>query len=436
MKKVSIILPLAFLLIISLSFQGCLKDKCENRQTLFQWTPIVRSASEMRVTPQYESPRALKNPGKIYFFQNYVLVNEQKEGIHVFDNSNPAAPTNLGFLNIVGNVDMAIKGNYLYADSYLDLLTLDITTLTTPQLKSRAEGVFQNQYTFDPSRNGWIVDYKREEITQTVECNDTRWNNVWRNGWERAADNSVFSSQAGFPSGAKTSVGSAAPASSGVGGSFARFVLYKDYFYAINRWELNVFNVSNLANPVFNKKIPIGWNIETLYPYGENLFIGSQTGMFIYSLRDASNPVQQGSFSHWRACDPVVVEGNTAYVTLHSGTVCQGFNNQMDVINVTSLTAPSLIKTYPMKQPKGLSVMDKVVYLCDEGLKILNVEKPNDISTLAHLKGFDTYDVIAYKRNNDAQKVLLVIGADGLYQFDVTDSSKPKELSKIQVVKN
>ena len=52
------------------------------------------------------------------------------------------------------------------------------------------------------------------------------------------------------------------------------------------------------------------------------LFIGSQTGMFIYNLSNPDNPVQDGQFNHVRSCDPVIADEKYAYVTLRSGS-CQ-----------------------------------------------------------------------------------------------------------------
>ncbi|HHN47860.1 MAG TPA: hypothetical protein ENN08_02830, partial [Bacteroidales bacterium] len=49
------------------------------------------------------------------------------QGIHVVDNSNPASPQIISFIAIPGNYDLAIRGNILFADSYIDLVALDIS---------------------------------------------------------------------------------------------------------------------------------------------------------------------------------------------------------------------------------------------------------------------------------------------------------------------
>ena len=60
--------------------------------------------------------KEVQNPGKLYIFGNYIFLNEIDKGIHIIDNSNPASPKNVAFIDIPGNLDMAVKGNILYAD--------------------------------------------------------------------------------------------------------------------------------------------------------------------------------------------------------------------------------------------------------------------------------------------------------------------------------
>jgi LVIVD repeat len=134
MKKMKKNLPSALwlLALFGLLFSACLEDKCENTSTYTQWNPVYKTDAELKTPPQYQAARPLKNTGKIYFYDKYILVNELKQGIHVIDNTNPAAPINVGFISIGGNVDIAVQGNYLYADNYMDLITLDISTITNP----------------------------------------------------------------------------------------------------------------------------------------------------------------------------------------------------------------------------------------------------------------------------------------------------------------
>ena len=82
-------------------------------------------------------------PGKIYFKDQYMYINEYQKGIHVVDLSDPANPALKAFIKIPGNVDMAIKDNMLYADSYIDLVLIDISNPEQPNEVKRIEEMFE-----------------------------------------------------------------------------------------------------------------------------------------------------------------------------------------------------------------------------------------------------------------------------------------------------
>jgi hypothetical protein len=83
-----------------------------------------------------------------------------------------------------------------------------------------------------------------------------------------------------------------------------------------------------------------------------------------------------------------------------------------------------------MKQPKGLSIAGKYLYLCDDGLKIFDRTKDTDLKQLSHVKNLDTYDAIALDETH-----LLVVGNDGFLQFDVSDPENPRRISTLWVEK-
>ena len=100
----------------------------------------------------------------------------------------------------------------------------------------------------------------------------------------------------------------------------ARFSIVNNYLYTVNNSQLTSFNITTANNPVKTATQTVGWNIETIYPFSNKLFIGSMTGMFIYDISNPATPVAQGQFTHVRSCDPVIADGNYAYVTLRGGT--------------------------------------------------------------------------------------------------------------------
>jgi hypothetical protein len=436
MKKLYLIFFFCTLAAASI-FNACIKaDDCSVKRTFTEFVPIYKTAAEIRGKVVATAPRDLKNPGKIYSYGKYLFINELKEGFHIIDNSNPSAPKKVSFVEIPGNVDMAVKDNTLYADNYTDLLAIDISDASNPKLETRLEGVYQNQFSFEQGR-GFLVEWMPTPRTTTVNCGDPNFNLQFFNGGNGnvfAANDAIRMSAGAATKSAGVSTNASGQVSVGTGGSFARFTIVDDYLYVVSQWQLTAFFVKNASKPIRGASINAGWNIETIFPLKDKLFLGSQTGMFIYDIAAPGSPALLGQFTHANACDPVFVDENTAYVTLRGGTRCNSFINQLDIVDVADLRHPKLLKSYPMKNPHGLSVLNKKLYLCDgaDGLKVYDVANINTIdkNLLSHNNTFFGYDVIALD-----DKLIMVIGENGLFQFDATDAKKLKQLSVMPVVK-
>jgi hypothetical protein len=125
------------------------------------YRPIYASSYETSIT--FTAARPLQNPGKIYIYNNYLLVNEKTKGIHFFNNANPASPEPLGFLKMEGNVDMAIKNNILYADHIGSLVALNITDLNNIVELSRFK-TWSNNLPPDEGRYFECVDPVKGEV--------------------------------------------------------------------------------------------------------------------------------------------------------------------------------------------------------------------------------------------------------------------------------
>ena len=140
--KYSILYSLLICTFLGLSLNSCVQDECDATRTYTVYQPVYLSATELREPITLTDSRTLENPGKIYYYKNYLLINEFEEGIHFFDNSDPENPVSIAFLPIKGNVDMAIRDDRLYADSYVDLVTFNISDPRNPVLVSRTEEIF------------------------------------------------------------------------------------------------------------------------------------------------------------------------------------------------------------------------------------------------------------------------------------------------------
>lgn len=407
-----------YTLAILIIFNSCVKDKM-TRQYSF-WEPVYKTKDEARANIKNNSSREIERPGKIYILGNYIFLNEIDRGIHIIDNSNRSTPRNIAFIDIPGNLDMAAKGNILYADFYTDLVAIDISNPEKVVVKKFTENVFPERYYgngFSQNPSSVIIDWiKRDTI---VETQLNGGGGLF--GGLKTTEVFMLSADAGSSK--------AASSPFGVGGSMARFTITNDFLYAVSNSSLNVISIANAANPVFSNKKDIGWGIETIYPFNNRLFIGSNSGMFIYDITNPTNPSQLASFTHARSCDPVIADNKTAYVTLRSGNACQGFTDQLDVLDITNITNPSLIKTYQMKNPHGLSKDGNTLIICDgsDGLKFYNAADSKNLVLQNKISGITTYDVIAF--NGWA----LVVAKDGLYQYDYSSVSSINLISKMTV---
>lgn len=411
-----------FAICTSVLFLNSCADKCEETYTYTTYEPVYMSLDEIRQPVTAEKAQPLESSGKIYLKNPYILVNAPHKGIHVINNSNPESPQNVAFINIPGNIDMAVKGNVLYADNYMDLLAIDISNPTEPVLLHRQENVFANTYPIDPT-NGVITKYEAILHEDKYPC-----------GAQPAVvvNGGVVDPWFGVDVVNTTTEVNNSPSTSGVGGSMARFTLINNYLYIVDSYTLQAYNVSTAAEPALASSQSIGWDIETIFPFQGYLMVGAQSGMYIYNTQ--SNPAQPSytaTYSHIRSCDPVVAEGNRAYVTLRSGTPCQGFTNQLDVLDITNITAPTLLKSYPMTNPHGLGIDNGILFICDgdDGLKIYNAADATTIdqNQIKHYAGINAFDVIPY------DDILLMIGDDGLYQYNYSDLQNIKLLSKIPI---
>lgn len=217
---------------------------------------------------------------------------------------------------------------------------------------------------------------------------------------------------------------------SGIGGSTARFTISGNTLYTVSNTALQSYDISASSNPKTGSNIPLGFGVETIFPYRTNLFIGTQTGMYIYDIKQPNSPKRVSLYSHMQSCDPVVAQGNYAYVTLRSGTTCRNvLANSLEVIDISNLANPTLVRSYPMKNPHGLGADSTLLFIGegDYGLRVMDISDPANVREIQYFDSTKAYDVIP------AQKRLIVTGPDGIYQYSYANLKQLTLLSKLPV---
>jgi hypothetical protein len=284
----------------------------------------------------------------MYLDGGTLYVSDPYSGIHVFDAPEGSEPVLRRVVPFQGNTGVAVREEVVYANSWKGIFALRIPaagpvdTLAGPF--GAPEYPVWNEGTYDDEGDGWGCD------------------------------------------GCGTYVADMAPpVSYGGGSSYAVFAVIDTFLYHVDtdRGRLVTLSISDPESPRLLSKTHLGWDVETLFPGGRYLFVGSGTGMHILDREaDPASPPVIGVFTHVRACDPVVVRDSTAYVTLRSGSRCGRAPDELLAVSIADPAAPRLLCRAPSPTPYGLAVDGPHVYVGngDHGLSLFAAPRPDSLS--------------------------------------------------------
>lgn len=416
-----------------LVLQSCVKDECTHTQQFTHYEPVYLTQAQFDAPAEYTTARTMENTGTIYAYGRYLFVNEFQRGIHIIDNQNPASPQVQGFIDIPGNTHFTIKNDVLYANKLEDLVAINISDINHPQQVNRLEDVFQ-LHRAQTNHEGILAYYETTNEELEVDCNDHRYNTVMFSFDDRLFFNTnSFRAGADFAFAAVNNASavaesSRAPATIGVGGSMARFTTMGNHLYVLSDYSLETIDISSSHQPVKQGTTDISFVAETIYPFGEYLYIGTTNGMHIYSVADSGHPEYISTAAHLQSCDPVIADGSYAYVTLRGGTECGGFTNQLEAYDIKDPFNPALIQIFPMDNPHGLTKVGDYLYVCEGpgGWKKIKSNLPNQFSTVLTNSSHSAFDVLV-----TPQSTLLFVGRKGIYQYDLS-GNEPTFSSEIE----
>lgn len=392
-------------------FLSC-RDKCKETRVVIKETPIFHSVSEIRNGVSILVPQQIQDPGKMYVAGNYLYIIEIRNGIHVIENHDPSNPVNVSFVQIPGIGDFAFQGNTLYADSYSDIVSFDISDPGSIKETGRVKNVYRSGWFND---NQWTVSTEgfyffestKEYVTETVyvDCED----NV---PVEPVPVPDIYVITERRPK------------------TLSRFAIQSNFLYSVTDFaNLEVFNLINLTRTDSINTIKLDLFPFSIFSYKNKLFISSTTGSVVYDNSVPETPRKISIFPKGNSCDKTVFQNDIAYVISLQGSYCGGDPNKLHLMDISDATAPSLIKTYSMTNTKGLAIDFPTLYLCEgiNGFKVFDVtDKMNvDKNLLSSNTALHANDVILSGKN------VIVNAEDGIYQFDGTNPKNLKQLSKI-----
>lgn len=420
------IISFLFISLSCLLYTSCEKND-DNLEMVSVTVPTVKSKTDIRNAISVTEPKPTNADGKIYVYEDLLFYVAQYSGIHIFDNHNPVSPQNLAFIKLEGVNDIAIKNNILYADNYMDLVVFDINNISGIELVNIEENILNYYASYPEDETDFFQNISALNQNEII----TKYEVVDMNRGDVESQNETFYSfnMTTFEN-TLANTGSALANTIGVGGSLAKFQIYNDVLYTLEDYKINTFDISDYTTITLSAENFLGgWmggELETTFIQKDYLFIGATNGMHILDLSDEYNPTYLSSFLHATGCDPVVVEGDTAYITVRGGNFCGAIEDQINVIDVSDIKNPVEHSTYFLPTPYGLGIKNQVLYVCnDKGLHVFDTQYPDNI-VLKSSYDANIKDVIPLTTH------LIGVGENIIYQFDYSDEFQLELISKLE----
>jgi hypothetical protein len=228
----------------------------------------------------------------------------------------------------------------------------------------------------------------------------------------------------------KASYLTAAP--SGKGGSLARFTIVGNYLYTVDKKNLNVFDITNPSQPVFRRSVNAGFEIETVFPFKDKLFLGSTSVIHIFSIDDPSNPQKLSeaiSPTVMRRCDPVVAKDTVAYATLRTNGPCGGTESVLASFDIRDVQHPVQKSLVTVGEPYGLGYSGNTLYVCDnyQGLIVFDITNAYQPARVRNIypPGGNFIDVIPYG------SILVCWTSSGVNLYDISNPQNPTLVKQI-----
>lgn len=408
---------------VGIILMGC-NDSADVTVTYTKGTAMYGDLTALRSTPISEGPRAsIVDAGKLFSSDDLLLIGEEGEGIHIFNNADPENPVVTGFINIPGNREFYVSGNTIFAESLYDMLKIDISDPNAPQIVSRLENAISPDLV--NAQGETLIGFEFETITEQVNKDDDIYSQIID-----ASGPLYFDYEQNLipPSAVPTSF---AGSSNSAIGSINRIAEMNGYVYVIGNSKLSVYDDNGGFQQVYSEFV--GWQMETVFPFNDRLFIGTRNSVDIYNVSDPANPSYESGFWHATSCDPVYpIEGDIAYATLRTGddAFCPGDENALVVLDVSTLSWPNQIQEIGMESPYGLTMIGDQLYVGEgpNGLKIFDATDRRNLRLVEHDRSIQAYDVLAHPVWSN---IVMIAGPEGFSQYRIEGGDIRTQISTI-----
>lgn len=400
------------LILIGFLFSACTKDRGTISLTYNKGTAVYGDLNEVRSLPLLASPRNIYNPGKIFIGEDFILIGEENEGIHVFDNTNPSSPVNISFIQLPFTKEFFVDNDIIYAESHYDFLKIDLSNISMPTLIDRVAWAFAGNGLIKNNEGQVLLGFDFEITTEDFKLNspeareleDTYY--LYYNYMNKLIPPSTVPS---------SFVGNSTRSK----GTLNKITTYNNYVYVIGNEKLYSFE-NTPSQMMYPEEVYVSRNLETIYPENDHLFLGTQNSMVVMSLHSPNMPYKISEYIHPRSCDPVLPYGNVAYLTLRSGDFsgCSGDENSLQVIDISNVNMPHELNTITMDSPYGMNIINDYLFVGEgsNGLAIFDASDPINLILETKKTNIEAYDIMIHP---SIPNRILITNQNGMEQYDI-----------------
>ena len=423
------ILTLSLLLAIVVSIQGC-RDMVFEKLQYNANVPVYMEFNEFRSVIATDEVRMLQKPGRIKAVNGFLFINEAQQGIHVFDIRNAATPRPLTFISIPGNNAFAIHGNSLVADSYIDLVVLDISKADNPITLQRFEDFFPNMlplmdvqlpiYGLD-FKKGVVVEWKTKDITEVVDKDS-----------EGRAEFISFNHSTG-PQIGDIKVGISATTIESLS-SMGGFELADDYLYIAHNDKLIVLEAHNPKQLICTDKLKMHAHIGSIKRTEDYLFLGALSEMHVYEIENPKKPHFMAAMPTLAACDQIEQFENHAVALKRVDNNCTASEGYLQVFELIRPFNPSLSDALPTRATAIAKSGDALfVGKANGGLNVYKVDTQTSDLVFSEMTAYPEVNV---EKLFVEEGILFVLGDGKISLFEIVGDYELQLLSTIGIMKS